>query len=66
MAIIVNGELKEMTGEITVAKLLKNHDLKPELTVVQINKEIVPKEKYNKHIVNDGDEVELIKFMAGG
>ncbi|MBU0501796.1 MAG: sulfur carrier protein ThiS [bacterium] len=66
MAIRVNGELKEMTGKITVAKLLENHGFKPELTVVQINHEIVPKEKYDEHIIDDGDEVELIKFMAGG
>lgn len=66
MAIRVNGELKEMTGVITVAHLLQNHDLKPELTVVQINHEIVPKEKYNDLVINDGDAIELIKFMAGG
>ena len=66
MAITVNGEIKEMTGELTVAKLLANHNLKPGLTVVQINKKIIPKEKYSEHIINDGDEVELIKFMAGG
>jgi len=66
MAIIVNGEIKEMTGKLTVEKLLANHDLKPELTVVQINHEIVPKEKYGEHVISDGDAVELIKFMAGG
>ena len=66
MQVILNGEKKDIQEETTVEQLLKEHNLKPELIVVQINNEIIARDKYKEHVFQVADQVELIKFMAGG
>ncbi|PIS29567.1 thiamine biosynthesis protein ThiS [Candidatus Saganbacteria bacterium CG08_land_8_20_14_0_20_45_16] len=58
MAITVNGEKKELIGKLTVAKLLEAHQLRPELTVVQLNEGIVPKGEYAGQLISDGDRID--------
>ena len=34
--------------------------------VVEYNLTIIPKEQYDRTILKDGDEVEIVSFMGGG
>ena len=64
--VILNGKESKFDKKITVRELVQTLSLKPDGLVVQINEEIISKDKYAGHQVNDGDQIELIKFMAGG
>lgn len=65
MNIIINGENKEFKSKITLLELLKELDLSDKPIVVELNKEIIIKEKYNKELFS-GDNLEIVTFVGGG
>lgn len=51
---------------ITVDNLLKRLGLDKNKVVVEVNFEIVPKEKYSVKILDKEDRVEIVSFVGGG
>lgn len=66
MYVIVNGERREVSPGLTVAALLEQLALKPEATVVQRNNDIVDRARYGDTPLNEGDVLELVRFVGGG
>ena len=66
MKIILNGEEKEIKEEITITSLLAGLKLNSDITVVEINSEIIDKNKYEEVKIKENDAVELIRFVGGG
>jgi sulfur carrier protein len=66
MKIILNGKEHKFEGEITILELIQNLKQDQKGIVVQINENIIPKNSYDNHRLKNGDQVELIRFMAGG
>jgi len=64
--VILNGKEHAFKEGQTLLSIIESHGLKPQAIVAQVNDEIVAKDKYSQHPLNDGDRIELIKFMAGG
>jgi thiamine biosynthesis protein ThiS len=64
--IILNGESRQLTEGTTVASLLKELGLQPELLAVERNRDIVPKTAYAETVLHEGDEVEVVSFVGGG
>ncbi len=66
--IIVNGEEREIEGEITVMELLDLMDVKFREVglAVAINEEVVPKSEYGTRKVREGDRVEIVQLVGGG
>ncbi len=65
MNISVNGtEVDFDKGNIL--SLLDRYSIKPDSVVVERNGEIVHRETYSESIVNDGDTIEIVKFVGGG
>lgn len=61
----VNGELMDAAG-ITVTKLLSLINCSDNRVAVEINEIIIPKKSYDSTILNDGDSVEVVRFVGGG
>lgn len=67
MKIQLNGKAHELPEHVkTTAQLLAFLELENRIVIVEINQDIVMKEKYESHPLNDGDKVELIHFVGGG
>jgi sulfur carrier protein len=66
MLITVNGEKKEVPQGLTISSLLQFLKVQPERVAVELNLDIVKKDRYNTTPVNEGDSVEVVSFMAGG
>jgi thiamine biosynthesis protein ThiS len=66
MIITVNGEKKEVPEGLTIVGLLQFLKIQPERVAVELNLDIVKKDRYNTTPVKDGDSVEVVSFMAGG
>ena len=66
MKIIVNGNDYNLDKVITIQELLSRLSLKKELVAVEVNKNILKKEKYEDTAVNDGDKIEIVHFVGGG
>ncbi len=66
MNIIVNGESKNFPDNISLMILLKELSLEGKVMAAAINMEIVKQNNWDKHILNDGDKLELLDFVGGG
>jgi len=62
----LNGEKKEFRQAMTLAELLAELSLPREKVVVELNLEIVPKDRLDGTKLKDGDEVEIVHFVGGG
>ncbi|MFD1706007.1 sulfur carrier protein ThiS [Siminovitchia sediminis] len=66
MTITLNGnDYKLPAGVTNIAQLLEHLELSKRIVIVEVNKEIIQKEEYDRPI-RDRDEVEMIHFVGGG
>lgn len=66
MELIVNGKRLEVTEGATLTVLLNELNINPLRVAVQLNLEIVKRERYENTVLKPGDRLEIITFMAGG
>jgi len=66
MVITVNGERREFPGDATVAGVLEHFGVDAARAVVELNREIVPREDYGATPVAEGDVLELVEIVGGG
>lgn len=62
---IINGQEKEFSN-ISITNLLKELEVDLSRVVVEVNQDIINKEKYNEVILNKEDKIEIIAFVGGG
>lgn len=63
--VTVNGEKVQASGQ-TITEYLNNAGYNAERVVVELNLQIVSKEKYSEHILKKDDSVEILNFVGGG
>lgn len=61
----VNGEIEEIKDNSTVQDILNTRKL-PSFFVVELNRNIIKKEDYNKIVLKNDDVIEIAAFCAGG
>lgn len=66
MQITLNGEARDVTAGTTVRALVESLRVKPEMTAVQLNDCILPREDFAATQVSEGDVVEVIRVVGGG
>lgn len=66
MLIRLNGGPREVLPDANVLSLIASLKLLPEATAVQLNDEVVPRSAYADTVLNEGDVIELIRFVGGG
>lgn len=66
IAIMLNGERREMPAGSTVATLVETLELKRGRVAVERNREIVPMSQWADVALADGDAVEIVHFVGGG
>ena len=68
MKLTVNGDSKQLNREqITVSETLRVFEVKsPDMVSVQLNREFLDRDLFEKTILKDGDELEFLYFMGGG
>ncbi len=66
MQITLNGKPREVADATTVKGLLDQLGLHAMRVAVQVNLDIVKREQYEAAVLNPGDKVEVLTFMAGG
>lgn len=62
----LNGKQREVTGGQSVRALLESLDLKPGMVVVELNREILERDRYDEFTIDEGDTIELVHFVGGG
>ena len=66
MNIFINGKKEELENNISVAGLLEAKKIKPEVVTVELNDEIVEKNKYRLTQLKPNDRLEFVYYMGGG
>lgn len=63
--VYVNGEPRNAAGK-TLAELLAELGLRPELVAVLVNEKVYPRGKLPTEPLKEGDVVEIVTLMQGG
>ena len=66
MLVTVNGEPREVSESLTLLGLMEELGVKPEITAVQRNDEIIDRKAVPVTPLAEGDAVELIRIVGGG
>lgn len=66
ITVTVNGDEREIDGGHTVRSFLQSLDLHPGMVVVERNREILDRDRYDDVAVEAGDVLELVHFVGGG
>ncbi len=65
MELIINGEKKNLECE-KVLELLDVLNLDKDAVAVELNKNIVHRDKFNNTRLKDNDKIEIVKVVGGG
>jgi sulfur carrier protein len=69
MKLHINGEEKsfaESATPFTLAVLVETLGMKPDRVAVELNREIVPRDRWAETQLNEGDRLEVVHFVGGG
>jgi thiamine biosynthesis protein ThiS len=64
--ISLNGEQRQVPEGITVLGLLDILKIQPLRVAVELNMEILKKDRYGSTAIKEDDKIEVVSFMSGG
>ena len=66
MTVTINGEIKQLEGEVTLDQLIELFSLPSKRVAVELNREVVRKQDWPTVIVKESDRIEVVHFVGGG
>lgn len=66
MKVVINGEDRSFDSPITLAGLLLVLGMKTDRVAVELNRDIVPRDQWERTQLADGDRLEIVHFVGGG
>lgn len=66
MYVHVNGQPRDVSEGMTVARLLQELQLTARKVAVEVNLEILDTQDFDGRLLNEGDRVEIMSFIGGG
>ncbi len=63
--VTINGETKDVAGR-TLRQFLMEEGYDISRIVVERNLQIVPKERFEEVMIEEGDSIEVLSFVGGG
>ena len=66
MELLINGEQHTFAEPMTVAALIAHLQLAGRRVAVERNRDIVPRARYDKIVLTDGDQLEIVSLVGGG
>ncbi len=66
MKLIVNGEDREFSSISTVSALLVQLGMKPDRVAVELNRDLLSRDRWDKTKLSEGDKLEIVHFVGGG
>jgi len=66
MQITLNGTIKEIPEGCTAQQLVDSLDLQGKRLAMEINREIAPRSSFDSHVLQAGDQVEIVHAIGGG
>jgi sulfur carrier protein len=66
MNVTVNGKSEQVGADDTLTTFLHSRNLVAQRVVVELNGEIVARERFGTTRLGEGDRVEVVHFVGGG
>jgi thiamine biosynthesis protein ThiS len=67
MNLQINGEERDFpTTPFTLTALVELLGMKPDRVAVELNRDIVPRDRWPETQLKDGDRLEVVHFVGGG
>ena len=66
MIIFLNGEPRDIDPNVTLGGVLQSIGFDSETVILELNGEILPRDRVQKTELNESDAVEVISFVGGG
>lgn len=66
MKLTINGEPREFEALTTVAELISELGMKPDRVAVELNRELIPRNRWSEARLADDDKLEIVHFVGGG
>jgi thiamine biosynthesis protein ThiS len=66
MKLKINGKEESVAEGMGLNELIQSLQLNPEAVAVELNLDIVTRDKRASVRLKEGDEVEIVKFVGGG
>ncbi len=62
----LNGKKEVLAGGLSIAELLKEKNIRPEVVTVELNEQIINRDNFTSTYLKDNDAIEFVYFMGGG
>ncbi len=69
MTIQINGQEKAFSDApdpFTLAALVEILGMKADRVAIELNRDIVPRDRWAETLLNEGDRLEVVHFVGGG
>ncbi len=71
MKVHINGDERSIADPVppavfTLTYLIESLAMKPDRVAVELNRDIVPRERWPQTPLKDGDRLEIVHFVGGG
>lgn len=66
LRIQVNGESREVRDRATLNDLVGELSLAPARIAVELNHQVVRRDKWSETILSEADRIEIVHFVGGG
>jgi sulfur carrier protein len=67
MRLLINGEQRDFAGEqLTLTALVEQLGMKSDRVAIELNRDIVSRERWPETTLRDGDRLEVVHFVGGG
>jgi thiamine biosynthesis protein ThiS len=62
----INGESKDFIAPLTLSCLVDQLGMKSDRVAIELNREIVPRVRWDATNLSEGDQLEIVHFVGGG
>ena len=66
MKLQINGDSREFSSPLTLAGLVEQLGMKQDRVAVELNHEIVSRDRWQQTNLVEGDRLEIVHFVGGG
>lgn len=66
MKIVLNGHERDVDAPTSLAQLLDAAGFAGRRVAVEVNREIVPRTRYDERLLDAGDRIEIVHAIGGG
>jgi thiamine biosynthesis protein ThiS len=66
MNLYINGDERSFDPAMTLASLVEALGMRSDRVAVELNRDIVPRDRWPDTLLRDGDRLEIVQFVGGG